>query len=185
MRKSQIGLVLAVTALSLFSSGCYRSERLERMGYEILDACPNARFKKDMSLSLGGISWGLLKSIALSIEKDDPEIRAYIRGLSKIELVVYKARGISKDDARPIGEMVKSQLDEDWSLMVKSVEKDEMAWIHYREDDGRIPEMQIIAYDGEEKEFVIVRLSGRLDRIMEIAIEDYGSLTDKIVHSAR
>ena len=183
MSKSRIGLVLAVTALSLFSSGCYRSERLERMGYEILDACPDARFKKDMSLSLGGVSWGILKSIALSVEKDDPEVRAYIRGLSKIELVIYKARGIAKDDARLIGEIVKSQLDEDWNLMIKVVDDKDLAWIHYRGDDKRIREMQITAYDGEE--FVIVRLSGRLDKIMEVALEDHGSFTDKIVHSAR
>ena len=183
MTKSRRGIALAVTALALFSSGCYRAVRLERMGYEILEACPDVRFKKDISLSLGGVSWKILKSIAMSVEKDDPEIRAYIGGLSKIEAVVYKARGISKGDARPIGEIVKSQLNEDWSLMVKAIEKDDMAWIHYREDDGRIREMQIIAYDGDE--FVIVRLSGRLDHMMEMAIEDYGGFTDKIVHKAR
>jgi hypothetical protein len=153
------------------------------MGYEILDACPDARFEKDISLSLGGVSWGILKSIAMSVEQDDPEVRAYISGLSKIELVVYKAHGISKDDARPIGEIVKNKLDDDWDLMVKAVEDDDLTWIHYRGDDAHIREMQITSYDG--REFVIVRLSGRLDEMMEMAIEDHGGFTDKIVHSAR
>lgn len=183
MSKKHRGFALALTLLAFFSSGCYRAVRLERMGYEILDACPDARFEKDISLSLGGVSWGILKSIAMSVEKDDPEIRAYIGGLSKIEVVIYKARGISRDDARPIGEIVRSQLDEEWQLMVKVVEEDDLAWIHYRGDDNRIREMQITAYDGEE--FVMVRLSGRLDEIMEMAIEDHGGFTDKIVHSAR
>lgn len=183
MSKKHIGFALALTVLAFFSSGCYRAVRLERMGYQILDACPEARFEKDISLSLGGVSWGILKSIAMSVEKDDPEVRAYISGLSKIELVVYKARGISKDDARPIGEIVRSKLDDDWDLMVKAVEEDDLTWIHYREDDGHIREMQITAYDG--REFVIVRLSGRLDEMMEVALEDHGGFTDKIVHSAR
>lgn len=183
MNKSRIGLVLAVTVLALFGSGCYRAVRLERLGYEILDACPEAQFKKDFSLSLGGMSWGLVKSIAMSVEKDDRELRAYIGNLSKIEVVVYKARGISKDDMRPIGEIVKESLDDDWQLMVKTADDDDMVWIHYREDNERIREMNIVSYDGDE--FVIVRLSGSLDEIMEVALEDHGDFTDKIVHNAR
>ncbi len=183
MNKSRIGIALAVLALALLNSGCYRAVRLERMGHEIADACEGAHFKKDVSLSLGGLSWGILKSIAMAAEKDDPEVRAYVGSLDKIEIVVYKAQGISKDDARPIGEVVKSWLDDDWSLMVKTLEADDMAWIHYREDKGGIREMQIAAYDGDE--FVIVRLSGRLDEMMEIAVEDHGGFTDKFVHKAR
>jgi hypothetical protein len=183
MKKSRLGLVLAVTTLSLFSSGCFRAVRLERMGYEILDACPDARFKKDVSISIGGASWGLLKSIAMSVEKNDRELRAYIGNLDKIEVVVYEARGISKRDLRPIGEIVKQSLDDDWRLMLKTAEDGDMVWIHYREDDERIREMNVVAYDGDE--FVIVRLWGSLDEIMEVALEDHGDFTDKIVHSAR
>lgn len=182
MSKKHIGFALALTVLAFFSSGCYRAVRLERMGHEILDACPDARFKKEFSLSLGGVSWGIIKSIAMAAEKDDPDM-AYVNGLSRIELVVYKARGISKVDARPIGEIVRDKLDDDWDLMVKTVEDDDLAWVHYREDDGHIRELQIIAYDGEE--FVIVRLCGRLNEMMEMAVEDHGGFTDKIVHSAR
>lgn len=182
MSKKHIGFALALTVLALFSSGCYRAVRLERMGYEILDACPDARFKKEFSLSLGGVSWGIIKSIAKAAEKDDPDM-AYIDDLSRIELVVYKARGLSKDDARPIGEIMRERLDDDWDLMVKTAEDDDLAWVHYREDDGHIRELQIVAYDGEE--FVIVRLSGRLDEMMEMAVENHGGFTDKIVHSAR
>ena len=183
MSKSRIGIVLAVLALALLNSGCYRAVRLERLGYEIADACEGARFKKDISLSLGGISWGILKSIAMAAEKDDPEVRMYVGSLDKIEIVVYKAQGISKEDARPIGEVVKSWLDDDWSLMVKTIEPGDMAWIHYREDKDNIREMQIAAYDGDE--FVIVRLSGRLDDMMEMAVADHGGFTDKIVHHTR
>lgn len=182
MRRTRIGLALAAAALALYSAGCYRAVRLERMGHDILDACPDARFKKDISLSLGGVSWGILKSIAMSVEKDDPDLR-YIGDLSKIEVVVYQARGISKDDGRFIGEIVRDQLGDDWNLMIKVVEDEDLAWVHYRGDDRKIRDMQITAYDGEE--FVIVRLSGRLDKLMELAIEDHGGLTDKIVHTAR
>lgn len=183
MSKSRIGLVLAVSALSFFSSGCYRAVRLERMAYEILDACPDARFRKDVSISIGGLSWGIVKRIAMTAEKDDREVRAYVGSLDKIEVVVYEARGISKDDVRPIGEIVKESLDGDWELMVKTAEDDELVWIHYREDDERIRDMNIVSYDGDE--FVIVRLSGRLDELMEMAVEDHGGFTDKILHSAR
>lgn len=183
MNKLRMGIVVAVAALGLFSSGCYRAVRLEKMGYAILEACPEARFKKDVSISLGGASWGILKSIAMSVEKDDREIRAYIGNLSKIEVVVYEARGITKADMRPIGEVVKQSLDDDWQLMVKTAEDGEMVWIHYREDDARIREMNVVTYDGDE--FVIVRLAGDLDEIMEVALEDHGGFTDRIVHNAQ
>ncbi len=183
MTKSPIVIIIAVLAVGLSIVGCYRSVRLERMGYEILDACPDARFQKEFSLSLGGVSWGIIKSIAMAAEKDDPDVQAYVGNLSRIELVVYNARGISRDDARSIGEVVRSNLNDNWDLMVKIAENDDLAWIHYREDNGHIRELQITAYDGEE--FVIVRLSGRLDEIMEMAIDDHGGFTDRIVHSAR
>lgn len=183
MSKSRMGIVLAVTTLCLFSSGCYRAVRLEKMGYEILNACPDARFKKDVSISIGGVSWGLLKSVAMSVEKDDRELRSYIGNLSKVEVVVYDARGITKDDMRPIGEIVKESLGDDWQLMVKTAEDNELVWIHYREDDESIREMNIVVYDSDE--FVIVRLAGSLDEIMEVALEEHGDFTDRIVHSAR
>jgi len=183
MNKSRMGIVLAVTVLCLFSSGCYRAVRLEKMGYEILDACPDARFKKDVSISIGGMSWGLLKNVAMSVEKDDHEIQTYVGNLSKIEVVVYEASGIYKDDMRPIGEIVKESLGDDWQLMVKTAEDDELVWIHYREDNQSIREMNIVVYDNDE--FVIVRLAGNLDEIMEVALEEHGNFTDRIVHSAR
>lgn len=183
MTKRPIAIGFAVLVIGLSSAGCYRSVRLERMGYEILDACPDARFQKEFSLSLGGVSWGIIKGIAMAAEKDDPDVQAYVGNLSRIELVVYNARGISREDARPIGEIVRSNLNDDWDLMIKTAGNDDLAWIHYREDNGHIREMQITSYDG--REFVIVRLSGRLDEMMEVAIEDHGGFTDKIVHSAR
>lgn len=183
MCQTRIGLFIAVAILALSSSGCYRAVHLERIGYEIADACPGARFKRDFSLSLGGASWGIMKNIALSVEKDDPEVRAIVGGLSRIELVVYEVSGISKVDARPIGEVVRGSLDDDWELMVKSADKNEMVWIHYREDDGRVREMNITAFD--DGELVIVRLSGRLDEIMEMAIADHGGFTGRIVDTAR
>ncbi len=183
MNWSRMGIMLALCAISISSTGCYRAERLEQLGYEILDACPEAHFKKDISLSLGGLSWGIIKKIALAAEKNDREVRTYIRSLNKIELVVYKASGISRGNMQPIGEIVKESLGEDWELMVKTAEDDELVWIHYRGDDDQIREMNIVSYDGDE--FVIVRLSGNLDDMMEMALEDHGGFTDKIVHSAR
>lgn len=183
MRKSRFAIAVAAIALVLSSTGCYRAVRLERMGGEILDACPDARFERDFSLSLGGVSWGILKSIAMAADKDDPDVQNYVGKLSKIELVVYQARGIRKSDARAIGEIVRSRLDEDWSLMVKAVDDDDLVWIHAREDGDHIREMQIASYDGDE--FVIVRLSGALDDMMEKAVADHGGFTDKIVGSAR
>jgi hypothetical protein len=67
--------------------------------------------------------------------------------------------------------------------MVKTSEDDELVWIHYREDNESIREMNIVVYDNDE--FVIVRLAGSLDEIMEVALEEHGDFTDRIVHSAR
>ncbi|HWO56641.1 MAG TPA: DUF4252 domain-containing protein [bacterium] len=183
MRNSRFAIAAAVIVFALASTGCYRAVRLEQLCGEILDACPDARFERDFSLSLGGMSWGILKSIALAAEKDDPDVQNYVGKLSRIELVVYEVRGIHKSDARAIGEIIRSRLDEDWSLMVEALEDDELVWIHAREDGDHIREMQIASYDGEE--FVIVRFSGSLDDIMEKAVADHGGFTDKIVGSAR
>ncbi len=173
------GLVLV---LGLTNTGCFRAIQLERMGREISMACPDAHFSRDVSISLGGLSWGLIKGIACSVEKEDPDVQM-IRYIDRVDVVVYKVDGIERADAHSIGEIVKAALDDDWKLMVKSNDKGDMAWIHYREHDGKIRDMQVAAYDGDE--FTIVRLSGHLDQLFNQALEDHHLFTNKVKHAAR
>jgi hypothetical protein len=171
-----------VLVLGLTSTGCFRAYQLEQMGHEISMACPDAHFNRDVSLSLGGVSWGLIKSIACSTEKDDPDVQM-IRFIDRVDVVVYKVDGLEREDAHSIGEIVKDALDDEWKLMVKSNDKGDMAWIHYREHDGQIRDMQVAAYDGDE--FTLVRLSGHLDKLFNQALQDHQRFTNKVKHAAR
>lgn len=178
-QKFMAGLVLI---LGLASTGCFRAVQLERMGHDISMACPDAHFSRDVSISLGGLSWGLIKGIACSVEKEDPDVQM-VRYIDRVEIVVYKVDGIEREDAYSIGEIVKDELSDEWKLMVKCNDKNDMAWVHYREHDGKIREMQVAAFDGDE--FTIVRLAGHLDQLFNRALDDHRLFTDKVKHAAR
>ncbi|MEW5702353.1 MAG: DUF4252 domain-containing protein [Candidatus Zixiibacteriota bacterium] len=171
--------LIVVAALPLLLSGCMRARQLEGIGQQIVWSCPEADFHRDVSLSLGPMSIGVL-SWAAGLADDDEDVREarqYLRCIRSLQVVVYDIDGKIGDVRDLFPRRLQETLqDDDWELLVKSNEPDGQTWIHYREDNkGVVREMNIAALDRDE--FVLVRISGNLNRLFEQALEDERPLT--------
>jgi len=180
MRTARWSRLVIVAAFPLLLAGCLRAVQLERDGQQIAWACPDAQFHRDVSLSLGPMSLGVLRWAAGLAGDDDEDVRQareYLGNIHRIQIVVYEVKGLEGSIRDLFPRRLQETLDDgDWQLLVKSNEPDEQAWIHYREDDkGIVREMNIAALD--QRELVLVRLSGNLNRLFEQALADERPLT--------
>ena len=79
-----------LTVAALLMSGCMRSRQLENLCDEIADQCPGAHFSRELSLSLGPISMGLVR-FATGFSDDAREAREYLSGVSRVQLADRKS----------------------------------------------------------------------------------------------
>jgi len=90
-----------------------------------------------------------------------------LRGIRRVEVGVYLPLQ-TKDGSAP------SRLDirdfEGWSPLVRVHDEDEEVLVMVREKQGEVRDMLVVVSD--EDELVVVRMKGRLDRILEEAMAE-------------
>jgi hypothetical protein len=86
-----------------------------------------------------------------------------LKGVRRVEIGVYQVDGLRKGYAEPAG------LHEiefpDWTPVVKVQDEDEDVLVAVHENEGRIKGMLVVAM--EDDEWVLVRVWGKLDRVIE------------------
>jgi hypothetical protein len=163
---------------ALLMSGCMRSRQLENLCDEIADQCPGAQFSREFSLSLGPISMGVVR-FATGFSEDTREAREYLSGVSRVQLAIYEVSSARRSERLKLPKQLREMIEEDgWEMVVKSSDKNETAWILFREDDGKIRDMQITALD--DHELVMIRVSGHLNELFEKAMKDQDSFMGKV-----
>lgn len=182
MRNKNTFIRIAILlAIPLLLGGCFRARSLERIAEEIAWQYPDSDFERDFSVSLGAISLGLVRFGAGFVE-EGREAREYITGVNRVQIAVYKVNhlGPLEEAEMPSGlsELIN---DDDWELMVKTSEPDERVWILYREDGDVVTDLHMTVLSDDE--LVLLRVSGRINDILDKAIEDHGSLT-QMIHEA-
>lgn len=91
-----------------------------------------------------------------------------LKGLRRVEVGIYNV----EDYRRGHDEMVAldaGTFGPDWTPLVRVVEDNETVQVMTKERDGELRGMLVVV--AEEDEWVIVRMRGRLDRIVESAME--------------
>ena len=169
-----------IACVAILMTGCMRSRQLESLCDEIADQCPSAHFSREFSLSLGPMSMGLVR-FATGFSEEAREAREYLSGISRVQLAIYEVTSAPRAARLKLPHQLRELIDEDgWEMVVKSSEKDETAWILFREDDGKIRDMLITALD--DRDLVMIRVSGHLNELFEKAMNEQGSLVDKVRH---
>lgn len=178
LRRDKILRLVVLAVIPLLLVGCFRARALERVAEEIAWQFPEAEFEREFSIALGSFSLGLVK-LAASFTEESREARKYLTGIRRVQVAVYKVRHLpSVEDAElpsRLGELLE---DDDWDMVVKTAERDERVWILFHEDGNTIRDVHITVL--EEDELVLVRVSGRLDELLDKVLEDHGDLTQVI-----
>ncbi|MEW5875177.1 MAG: DUF4252 domain-containing protein [Candidatus Zixiibacteriota bacterium] len=177
IRRVTGAILIALAGLS--QTGCLRATQLERIGAEIAWQHPEARFKREFSLSLGSVSMGLARLVVGVAGEDAREAKAYLEGVRRIEFAIYEVRGMEDVNDTDTPEIIEELIaDDGWEMIVKSKNEGDLVWILYREDDGKVKDLLLTVL--EDDEMVLINLSGHLDRVFAEALEDHSELTDMV-----
>jgi hypothetical protein len=170
--------IVALAVMLPILSGCLWAPGLEAVRKEIERQMPSAHFEKEFAISLGPVSLGLTRMI-VGLVPDAAEARPYLKHIRSVQVAVYNVDTNTRDVKLKIPSKLKSLLEEeDWELVVKTTEQDESTWVLYRVKDETVTDLYVVTFDGEE--LVMVVASGRLDRVLEKALNDHIDLSEDL-----
>ena len=172
MRKA-LSTVAVLSSLALPLVGCGAPPSVDQVTGEIR-RWTGARFEREEHVRLGRIKLGLVKGLVRMVDDDeDPESRAVLREIHRVEVATYRVRnlpdlsGLRKNAPRFEQQLAHSG----WSLTVKAQEDNSQSWLFTRSDDqGGLKTLLVV--DLDDHELTVVRVDGRIDRILAEAIAE-------------
>ncbi|HTQ79311.1 MAG TPA: DUF4252 domain-containing protein [Thermoanaerobaculia bacterium] len=165
--------LLGLLGAAALLTACSSTPSTDEVRWAIERQLPGARFERQDHLHLGRFTFGLVRWIAgFDHEPGDQKDLEILRAISGVEVATYKVRSLPPLDSLKLPENLEHRLHEaGWNTMVRSGQKDEQAWILYRGDSmDAIRDLYIVSLD--QKELALVRVSGRLDRVIARAMAD-------------
>lgn len=146
-------LVLAVSCVRPWGPGGMKRELSRDAGVQL-----DREF--GLTVTRSGI-WLARKVMQFSDDDDIPDLR----GLRRVQIGVYRVVA-ERDEMRALS---MNTFGPDWAPLVRVVDGDETVQMLARERGGELRAMLVVV--AERDEWVIVKLSGRLDRIVESAMQ--------------
>lgn len=120
---------------------------------------------QEVGITLGRTSmWLARKAVRWSGEEDIPSLK----GVRKVQVGVYEVRGLRPGRERR-QQLQLSDLPRNWIPVVQIHEDGEDVFVLTREDGERIRAMLVVV--AEYDEWVIVRIKGNLNRVLEEAMQ--------------
>jgi hypothetical protein len=171
--------LLALVAVTMLFSGCFSlsARELAEVRRELENQMPEARFEKEIELSLGRMTMGTVKWLCLVIP-DAREARKYLKDISGVSVAVYEVESLPPLNEVELPKRLKRLLeDKGWDVLIKAREEDQIVWILYQERRSSIRNLYVLALEPDE--LVLMSLRGRLDRLFAQALEE--SDTRKLV----
>ncbi len=168
-------LVILILA-STVSSGCFYSREISRARRDIDRSTANVDYGRGISMNLGPFSLRLAKWILRRVDDEDAEMASeYLSDIRRVKAGVYKVNDYSPDGLSAIPSLRRFER-KGWELAVKAHDDEESVLIYYRERDNKVRDMFVIVATDEE--LVLAKIEGRLNRLLERAIQDHGPLLE-------
>jgi hypothetical protein len=165
----------ALLSLASLLAGCGGSPSVEQVRWELQRRFPEARFDPDEHVRLGHFSMGLLHGflhLAAHDESDKDGVEM-IDQIRSVDFASYKVHALPDLDALAGDTRFERRLAEDgWSLMVRTREKAERTWVYVRNGPGEtLTNLFVVSLEGSE--LTLVRVDGRLDRVVAMALAEH------------
>ena len=172
MKTRVISLVLISLLCISFLPGCvFVSADFRQTRNIILDEIGPADVDTEVQLRVGP---GLMSFTSLLVGFADVEEEAvtYLQDIKNVQVGVYK---LDMDHRRriTIPEKISSKMArKGYTPMVKTKSSDEAVWVLTKMKGKRLDALYVIAVD--RSELVLVEVRGRLERLIEKALEEHG-----------
>lgn len=170
MKLNAFARMIGIAALSLSLSGCLWAPDLDRIRKDIEKQIPGASFDCEIAVSLGPVALAAARC-ALALAPDAREARGYLSDVRSVEVAVYEARDLPADFRVRLPAALERMVEEDgWEIAVKTLERDETAWVLCKEDDGSAGGICVVVLgDGE---LVLARVRGDLVETLKRALRE-------------
>ncbi|REJ81046.1 MAG: hypothetical protein DWQ36_13540 [Acidobacteria bacterium] len=158
---------------ALLLAGCFTyTPRVDTMADRLERDLPGASLERGHGAKLGRLSLGLARAVAgAAIDDDeDPEAAAGLRiarGIKRVEFRQFTIDGAVSEEWSP-SRLERRLESRGWDTVARVVGDESLAWVLVRFDDRHVRSAIVLALDGEE--LALLRLSGRLDRVIAEAI---------------
>jgi hypothetical protein len=157
IRRCRIPLLLV--SIALLGVSCVRFVGPEDIRYDLSDQA-GVKLKQETGLTLTRSAVWLARNF---VDEDD----FTLEGVRRIEVGVYEVKGLKRGQQSP------SPLDltklEGWVPIVRVSEPGEDVMVLIKEKDDVVRALLVVV--AEQDEWVLVRIRGKLDRVLEQAME--------------
>ena len=166
---------LALTLSCLLLSGCLYSREVSRTRHAIERAYPEARFDREVVFSFGPLSLLSARLLTGLAPSQTEEVRPYLRSLRRVKVGVYRAEGLSSLNTIDLPQ-VRRLREKGWETLVAVREPEATTWVLYRERRRAVRDLYVLTLS--EDELVMVRLKGRLDKLLTHVMREHGGELD-------
>ena len=147
-------------------------------------SAPGCRVSQESRISLAGLKLAVVKMLA-GLSGEAEEATAILDQISRVEVATYRADGWVSCTAHGALDRVDRELSAGgwWPMVAERGDADMVRVFAHGDGGGDLDGVYVIEFDGDELE--IVRLEGRIERLMAEAVgEDPGS-TSRFFEPAR
>lgn len=173
--RQALSVVAVLSSLALPLAGCGAPPSVDQVTGEIRKWAPGARFEREEHVRIGRVKLGLVRGILRMVDdgEEDEEGRAILREVDRVEVATYRVHGLPDlSGLRQKAPGFESQLARTgWNLTVKAQEDNSPSWLFTRGDEkGGLKNVLVV--DLDDHELTVVRVDGRIDRILAEAIAE-------------
>ncbi|MFL6232982.1 MAG: DUF4252 domain-containing protein [Thermoanaerobaculia bacterium] len=164
----------AVLSLASLLAGCGGSPTVSEVRWELQRRFPEARFEPEEHVHLGRFTMGLLHGVVrlAAHDEDDREGVAMFRQINAVDVASYKVHNLPSLDGLAADPRFDRELRrQGWSQLVRTHEADESTWVYVRGTGDTLDNLFVVSL--EKDELTLVRVDGRLDRIIAMAMAEH------------
>jgi len=162
-RRTRVVLQLLLPLGILLGTGCIRLSGPEDLRRE-LSRESGVEFEKEMALTVTRSGMWIARMVAKRAIGDEEMIS--LKGVRRVEVGVYEVVGLKEGFVQP-GPVLFEE-PPGWNTLVSIEDGIENVFVMTRQDEGRIRGLLVVVT--EDDEWVLVRMKGKLDLILEDAI---------------
>jgi hypothetical protein len=175
MKRSLFGFAALLSLASLLA-GCGGSPTVSEVRWELQRRFPEARFEPEEHVHLGRFTMGLLHGVvglAAAHDEDGREGAEIVRQIHAVDVASYKVHNLPSLDGLAADSRFDRELRKHgWSQLVRTHEANESTWVYVRgTQDGVLDNLFVVSL--ERDELTLVRVDGRLDRMIAMAMAEH------------
>ena len=174
MKRSLVGLAALLSLASLLA-GCGGSPTVSEVRWEIEHRFPEARFEPEEHVHLGRFTMALVRGVVhlAAHDEDDQEGVAMLSQIHAVDVASYKVHNLPSLDGLAADPRFDRELRKHgWSQLVRTHEKNESTWVYVRgTQEGVLDNLFVVSL--EKNELTLVRVDGRLDKMIAMAMAEH------------